>query len=227
LLLRFLQATPEQQAAIERVLGGQAFPDCQKGALNSLATQHLEGGSLQGGSKAGSGHVFRRTGRYWEVIFGGGGPFHLENTLGARYLDHLLHHPNDPISAFDLEVAIQPEKGEARSTTSIQARLDPRAKREYGQALHRLRADRKLARKASDRDEASRLDGEIKALKERGGADDTGERARGNVREAIDVVVQKLLQWGNPERAFAEHIRERVSMGYECIYSQPQGRIWA
>jgi hypothetical protein len=169
-------------------------------------------------------------GRIWEVVFAGGGRFHLENTLGARYLDYLLHHPNDPISAFALEVAIEPEKGEARSTTSIQRSIDARAKREYRRALAKLRADQENAQAAGDRGEVSRLEGEIAALEsalnERGGSDDTGERTRGNVRKAINATVQRLLKGGQHERAFAEHIRERVSKGYTCMYSQPQGRIW-
>src|ERR1017187_5584999 len=62
-------------------------------------------------------YVFRKPGRIWDIIFAGGRLFHLENTLGARYLDYLLHTPNDPILAFGLEVKIEPAKGEARCTT--------------------------------------------------------------------------------------------------------------
>jgi hypothetical protein len=45
--------------------------------------------------------------------------------LPPSTLNPLLHHPNEPISAFELEVAISPEKGEARATNSIQAESDP------------------------------------------------------------------------------------------------------
>jgi hypothetical protein len=175
--------------------------------------------------------MFRRTGKFWDIIFASGRLFHLENALGPRYLDYLLHHPNDPILAFDLEVAIEPAKGEARSTTSIQAAIDPQTRRDYERALRELRAKKAAAQEKGDQGPTSELESDIlaleSALNERSGEDHTGERARGNVRRAIDAVVRKLLKGGADERAFAEHIRERVNTGYECMYIQPQGRIWS
>ncbi len=151
--------------------------------------------------------------------------------MGARYLNYLVHHPNEPISAFDLEVAVQPEKGEARSRNSIQPQSDPRARREYGQALRRSQAERAEARAAGDQEEVARLDDEIRALesalKPDRGAADAGERARNNVRKAVAVVLEQLSKGGPEERAFAEHLRTQLSFGIECLYSQPQGRIWA
>jgi hypothetical protein len=93
-----------------------------------------------------------------------------------------------------------------------------------------LRAKKAAAQEEGDQGPTSDLESDIlaleSALNERSGEDDTGERARGNVRRAIDAVVRKLLKGGEDERAFAEHIRQRVSTGYECMYVQPQGRIW-
>jgi len=207
-------ATPEQVAAIKRILS-QAPP----------AGRHAEGGTAEG-----EGYVFRRTHRVWEVIFGGGRPFHLADTLGAKYLDYLLHHPNEPIPAFDLEVAVQPEKGEARFRNSVQPESDARAQREYQQALRRLEAERQTAQAAGNREELERLAGEIAALAaalkaNRAGAD-AGERARVNVRKAVAVVLAQLRKGGLAEEAFAEHLENQLSTGYECLYSQPQGRIW-
>ena len=181
------------------------------------------------GAEAGAAYVFRWTGRDWEVIFGGGRPFHLENTLGARYLNYLLHDPNEPISAFDLEVAVQPEKGEARARNSIQPESDPQALREYRQALRRLQAEREEAQAAGEPEEVARLEGEIEALTsalQGAGAADTGERACDNVRKALRVVTEQLRKGGPEEKAFAEHLRTHLSIGFECLYSQPQGRIW-
>jgi hypothetical protein len=48
----------------------------------------------------------------------------------------------------------------------------------------------------------------------------------GNVRKALDVVIAKLAKGGQEEKAFAEHLRASLSTGYECLYSQSQGRIW-
>jgi hypothetical protein len=97
--------------------------------------------------------------------------------------------------------------------------------------LGKLRADQESAQEAEERAEVSRLDGEIEALElalnERGGTENTDERARGNVRRALGVVIGKLLKGGEHEGAFAEHLRSHLSTGYECLYSQPEGKIWA
>jgi hypothetical protein len=164
------------------------------------------------------------------VVFDSGKPFYLEDTLGARYLDYLLHRPNVPIGAFELEVEVQPEKAEARSAVSVQPLSDGRALREYRQALGELRAQREKARAAGDGAELQRLAGQIEALElalngGNAGAD-TGKRAQDNVRKAIRVVMRQLAEEGQ-ENGFAEHLRGHLSIGLECLYSQAGGRIWA
>ena len=197
-------------------------------ALRTAQTQ--ADGSIRAGAEGGSRCEFRKKGDLWEIIFNGGEPFYLEDTLGARYLDYLLHHPNVPIAAFELEVLVTPEKGEARSKESIQAESDPRAKREYREALRPLQAERRRAKKAGDRARVRDLDLDIEKLNgalKRGGMADTGERARSNVRHAVHLVVEQLEEGGPETKAFAEHTHARLSIGHECLYSQPQGRIWA
>jgi intergrase/recombinase len=155
--------------------------------------------------------------------------FHLPNTLGSRYLNYLLHEPNQPIEAFALEVAIQPEKGEARSRNSIQPESDPQALREYRQELRRLQVERQVAQAAGEREEVERLEGQVAALESaisEGGAADTGERARDNVRKALRVVMARLRKGGPEGRAFAAHLRTCLSIGHDCLYSQREGRIW-
>jgi len=173
--------------------------------------------------------VFRKDGRHWTVIFEGV-EFPLENTLGARYLDYLLHHANEPISAYDLEVAVQPEKASARPKDSIQMRLDPDTVREYLRTLNKLRAERDKAEAAGDEGEGDRLDGDISALEAqlKGSANtgDAGERARGNVSKAIAAVRRKLGKGGKAEKAFGEHIERFVDTGYQFMYNQEGGNIW-
>jgi hypothetical protein len=211
--LLVLEATPEQVAAIQRILS-QELPTGRGGETRSAPDEE---------------YVFRRTHRVWEVIFGGGRPFHLEDTLGARYLDYLLHHPNEPISAFELEVAVQPEKGEARLRNSVQPESDARARREYQQALRRLEGERQRSQAAGDRKEVARLEGEMAALEtalQGDHAPDTGERAYDNVRKALRRVTQQLRKGGPAEKAFAEHLRTHLRIGFECLHSEPEGRIW-
>ena len=145
-------------------------------------------------------------------------------------MNYLLHKPNEPIRAFDLEVKVQPEKGEARVEESIQPESDPQAMREYRREVRRLNAKRTNARLAGDREEVSGLDTQIAALEsvlhERRVTADTGERARDNVRKALAVVFKQLREGGLEEKAFAEHLRTHLSIGHECLYSHRDGRIW-
>ena len=222
LLLQLLQATPEQLVAIEGILcGGKA--ESRKGTQTSPS-------SLPGPEREGARFVFRRTGRRWEVVFCGGRAFRLRNTLGARYLDHVLHEPNEPVRAFDLEVEVQPEKGEAQAKESIQPESDPRAKRQYREELQRLQAERRRAKKAGDPARVPELDLDIKklnaALNKRRGIADTGERARGNVTQALAAARRRLARGNRWERAFAEHLSRFLSLGYQCMYTQAEGEIW-
>jgi hypothetical protein len=215
------------EAVMERFLKGQPLPEPQQGGRRSAPKQVLAERSSQAGTECSPVYVFRWTGRDWKVVFGGGEPFYLEDTLGGRYVNYLVHHPNVPISAFELEVAVQPEKGEARSRNSIQPESDPRARREYRQELHRLQIEKVQA--AGEPEEVARLTGEIEALEAalKGvGAADTGERARINVRKAVVVVLGQLRKRGPEGKVLAEHLRRHLSTGYECLYSQPEGRMW-
>jgi hypothetical protein len=228
--MRVLGEIRREVAAVGRLLAGEPLPDARPGARHSRPKSALPGESSQASAESSPVYVFRKVGRRWEVIAGGGRPFHLPNILGSRYLNYLLHEPNEPISAFDLEVKVQPEKGAARSRDSIQHGSDRQALREYREALRRAKGERANAEAAGDAKEVQRLDGQIAALESalRGGrgATDAGERARGNVRKAIAVVMARLRQGGPEEKAFAEHLRTYLSLGHECLYSQPDGRVW-
>ncbi len=230
LLKLVLGSTLDQQAAIGRLLKGEVLPEPQQGGPSSARNQVLAERSSQKGKESNPAYVFRWTGPRWEVVCGGGRPFRLRNTLGARYLNYLLHEPNEPIRAFDLEVEVQPQKGEARVVDSIQPESDQQALREYRQELRRLKAERAKTRAAGSPEESEGLDGQIAALelalKERSAAADTGERARNNVRKALAVVLKQLREGGPEEKAFAEHLDNHLSIGHECLYSQPEGRIW-
>jgi hypothetical protein len=210
LLLRVAQATPEQQAAIWRILGEEA----KASTFEVMPPRFL----------------FRKAGSHWRVVFNAGEEFHLEDTLGARYLDYLLHHPNETIAAFDLEVAICPEKAEARSRNSIQENADPEATRGYLRELSRLRDEREEAAECGRLAETDRLDYEIEALESvLGGGNqisDAGERARSNVNKAVAVVRRRLAKGDKAEREFLEHVQRFISVGYQCMYAQQQGECW-
>lgn len=221
------QATPDKLAAVERFLAGERVADIER----IFGQRKAETGKAESGKGEAARFAFRWTGRDWQVIFGGGEPFYLEDTLAAKYLDYLLHHPNEPISAFDLEVAITPEKGQARSRNSIQLESDPQALREYRQELTRLRAEMEAARVAGKAEEVARLEGEIKALVSalQGGraGTDTGQRAYDSVRKRVAGLRERLTKGSREKRAFSQHLETHLSIGFECLSSQPDGRIWS
>jgi len=119
LVLVLSRATPEELAAVYHFATGQT----SESAECEVRSTEL---------KRKSPYVFRKVGSHWRVVFEGSAEFHLDDTLGARYLDYILHRPNQAVSAFDPEVAIQPEKGEARSRNSVQSKSDARAQRDGG-----------------------------------------------------------------------------------------------
>ena len=226
-LVRVEQATPDELAALAPIVAaGRRFAGEKLVGLYFVVAR-----DLAESAGAAPKHLFCLVGNQWKVIFDGREPFYLEDTLGAWYLDYLLHHPNEPISAFDLEVAVQPEKGEARVKESIQPESDPRAKRAYREALRLLQAETRGAKKAGDQARVCALGFDIKkinaALNKRGVMADTGERARSNVRHAVRYTVKLLRKGGPQERAFADHLQACLSTGHECLYSQSEGRIWA
>lgn len=201
--------------------------------LSVLADGHQDGSRRAGGTghQAVARNEFCKTGSFWTVTFDGGNPFPLPPTLGAEYLDHLLHHPSEPISAHDLEMAIRPEKARSRPKNSVQSHLDADAVRDYLRQLDKLRGQREEAAEDGDLAKAEKLDGDIGAieaeLKKNGQAADTGERSRGNVSKAVAVVLRRLRKGDAQEKAFAQHLDNFISLGYECCYNQPKGNRWA
>ena len=231
LLLILAQAPVERLIEVYRILTGQAWPELPRSDPGPVPEPATAGAATEHGDHGAPAYVFQWTGRDWKVVFAWGKPFYLPDTLGAEYVDYLLHHPNEPISAFDLEVEITPEKGEARSGNSIQPESDAQALSEYRRELPRLQAEKEHAQAARQQAEVSRLEGEIEALEGalkagRTGAD-AGERARVNVRKAVAVVLAQLRKGGPVQEAFAEHLEHQLSTGYECLYSQAEGNIWS
>jgi hypothetical protein len=230
LVLVLSRATPEELAAVYQFATGKGLESEECGVRGAELKSSSGSGAAVGRVQSRPLNVFRWTGRDWVVMFGGAEPFYLEDTLGSKYLNYLLHHPNEPISAFDLEVAIMPEKGEARARDSIQPGSDARALAEYREELLRLQAKRRELETAGDADGLERLDNEVAALEAAlagsNGAADTGKRAFDNVRKAVGTLRKHLRQGGLEERAFAEHLRSQLSLGHECLYSAPDGRVW-
>ena len=209
LLHKLMGATPEQFAAVERIL---AMPPGTNGANGTRRRS------------------FVRYGDHWKVIFDGH-ELHLADSLGARYLDQLLHRSNQPIAAFDLERAIVPEKAAARAINSSDAPGHGEGLRQCLRELGLLRSERDDATERGDGGGAERIDGDITMLeaqlKQGRRTHDTGERARNNVRKAIGAVLRGLHRGDAAQKTLAFHLGRFVDTGYACMYHQPPGAEWA
>jgi hypothetical protein len=215
-LLRYLQATPEQRAAIDRFLLG--------------AADALGNGARRSGQVGRERYVFELMGNAWRLVNEEGEAHYPAGTLGPLLLRHLLYHPNEPIAALDLELEVRPELGRVRDRTSRQAESDPAATREYLRRLTALRASREVAAEEGQEVEAEALAEEIAALEagiEAGdiGAD-SGERARDRVRKALGAMVRRLKKGNAAARSLARLIEERIQVGHRVLYNEPMGRIW-
>ena len=153
-LVRVVPGTPDDVAALAAVVAaGRRFA-----GEKLVGVYFVVARDLAESAGAAPRHLFCQVGNQWKVIFDGGAAFYLGGTLGVKYLDYLLHRPNEPISALDLEKEIQPEKARARPKTSIQKTLDEAAARAKLQELDELRAEREEAQEAGDEGRVSRLD---------------------------------------------------------------------
>ena len=189
------------------------------------------GAEVSGEAVADGRHVFRHLGSHWEVVFDGGARFTLPDTLGAAYIDHLLHHPNTVIPAHELEKLMRVEKEQARGAGTKQEALDEQAKAEVDAEVARLEKDLAAAREAGNDAGAKRIEREIQELR-RAGTGTAGmsaemeERARNNVRKAITAVLERLRKGNKAQKAFGQHLGQYLDLGYEVVYNQPQGGIW-
>lgn len=172
-------------------------------------------------------------GSHYDVVFQGGSRFTVpRKLLGAKYLDYLLHNPNKPIRALDLEKRILVNRETARGEQTHQEEVyDSKAKLEIRQAIQDLLEDLKKAEKDDDFPGAERLNEEIKKLVEslksrKGIPADYGERARNNVSKAVYRVTKMLNKGNKHQKAFGLHLGDFVSLGFEINYNQPEGENW-
>ena len=138
---RLVVAKPAEQKPLgpAEAEGGKSVGGVVQPEMVKESGEQSRGSADETGRVAKKKFLFRQAGSICQVVFEESPVFHIENTLGAKYLDYLLHHPNRPVSTFDLEVPITPEKGAARLRNSLQRESDPQALREYRQELGRDR----------------------------------------------------------------------------------------
>jgi len=80
-------------------------------------------------------NVFRREGEYWMIVYDG--ELHrLPDTVGLRYLAHLLQRPGQQVPAVDLAGAVPTPGGPPRTAAAELARV--KATRSIRAAMHRI-----------------------------------------------------------------------------------------
>ncbi len=177
--------------------------------------------------------------RDWRIVFEGGEEFFLRDMSGLRFLDYLLHHPHKPVECIELEKKADLSKDGMRLFTTTQLVSDPKAETAYKlravklvHAIKEAKQREDFAAVKKDEDELYKIRDALKKAvgKWKSSMGGSGpERARNNVRKAIDRVCEALNKLGGPSgKAFAEHIGDshNLKMGSSVIYSPHEKVIW-
>jgi hypothetical protein len=91
--------------------------------------------SLCEATRSPPGHIFRREGEYWTIVYEGT-LFRLRDSKGLRYLAYLLSHPGERVPAAELAVVesglLEAEGGlvnpRSSATGNLQSAIDERAR---------------------------------------------------------------------------------------------------
>ena len=213
---RFFAANPEQVVAIARIL----YPECEDGPVSEGEKREMGGPRF----------LFRLAGSHCDVVFHGSEEFHVRNNLAASTSATCCTIQTRSSRRMTWRWRSGRKRAGVRSRGSIQQKLGAKTAKEYLRELEVLRHQREEAQERGDSAEVDRLDGEIGAYEEaiegEGVTGDAGERARCNVSKAIAALRRELAGRGPAERAFCRHMEQFVSLGYECVYNQPEGRVW-
>lgn len=186
--------------------------------------------------------LFHREGEYWTVSYQGV-VSRVRDTLGLRYVAYLLRAPHRKIHALELVAVVEgaPEEapkgmleGREREAGLRISRLghagellDPKAKANYKRRLEELRAELEDARGCNDLGRATQTQEEMEMLTQEllravgfGGRDrragDITERARVNVKRAIDAALQRL---SSHHPALGDYLLSTVNTGTYCSYT--------
>jgi hypothetical protein len=172
-------------------------------------------------------YVFVRQGEFWRVSFQGSPEFFIKDTLGAAYLALILHRPNEALSALDIELAARGDRARYRPDNAPEQHTSEEILNEYRIALKALSRERV---EAQENDDLARIEAineevlQIRAQIRRGKrVSNNAQRAGDNVRKAIEVVLRRLAKGDKHQKAFAEHVRQHVQTGKDCLYSQLLG----
>ncbi|QHI70492.1 hypothetical protein [Tichowtungia aerotolerans] len=179
-------------------------------------------------------YLFRKEGDSWKVVFEGAPPFSINDNLGPRYINYLLHHPGETIPALELEVEINPAKESIRTKETVVKKHDAQAMVDYAKECRRLRSESVIAREEGRVMEAAELEEQVEKLvriinnEDKAVFTDSGQKARQNVGCAIRAVEKKLQKMEEPSaQSFGRHLSSHLSKGIKLSYFPPDKIIWS
>jgi len=182
-----------------------------------------------------AGHIFRREGDYWLVIFDGQ-LVRLRDMKGVQYLARLLAHPGREFHVLDLVATVQGGRAAATDlpgqglspgdTGDAGEMLDPRAKEAYRRRLTEIDEDLEEARAAMDEARIAQAAGERDFLARElsravglGGRDrragSAAERARASVTRAVRHAMGRI---GGHHPGLGTHLDRTIRTGTYCVY---------
>jgi len=206
-LLRVLRATPEQQAAVRRLLAGEPLPET---TLRAPPT----GEDVQAPATDGRRFVLRRSGEVWQVVLEGEPDFFGHST-GMTFIDHYLKHPWEPIHPVVLLARLQGQEPAQQRALALD---DQETRLGYLREMARLRAVIESEETSpGDRNMAEETLAQLEQGREYicHHTFDNAARAAKTVRQAI-VRSVRLLETARDEsdrlhpvlQRFAAHLRE-------------------
>lgn len=175
-------------------------------------------------------YVFEHHAAGWRIVYDHSEDMFLkQGLLGALYLKHLLHHPGAVIHALDLESMVDARKAFRSRKNNSKGSEKDEASRLISEKK-RLITEAEVMREQGRMIEANETDSDIEKIEEaiRGAlrnTTDDGERARNNVRKAIDAAFRALARFPHSKH-FLSHLKQHLSRGYELQYNPPQGVTW-
>jgi CheY-like chemotaxis protein len=187
-------------------------------------------------------NTFRLDGEYWTIAYQGT-VARVKDVLGLRYVAYLLSAPYRKIHVLDLVAVVEgaPEEapkgvleGREREAGLRISRLghageqlDLKAKADYKRRLEELREELEDARECNDLGRAAKIQNEMEMLTQElrhaiglegrdRRAGDVAERARVNVKRAIDAALQRI---SSHHPALGDYLSGTINTGMYCSYT--------
>jgi hypothetical protein len=227
LLLRVLQATPEEQVAIERIFDGQAFPDCQQSLPPTQQPASSQFPRPAGGLKVAPAkeasqvaplapppseqprYALHRDGTLWHLTFEGRQAF-LKHEQGICYVAEMLGHPGERLKKLSLAAKYSSPKSKRCSSIEV---WDPATGKYATPASTEPVHEAPLA--ADDNEARNAYKARARELKDTIDDPTETEAAKAEASEELEQIIAHLSkdsrQLRDPTKAAADAVRSAIN----------------